>query len=156
MSVDFLKSNSAVILSMNKSITTAIIVSLLLTACASINPLDIINPDKPSLEISAQVGKTNNSEKNNIKLDSGKNIKQDAEMISNDHNYAADKIENVTQGMSKFELILFSIMAGFAISPSSVKVLYNAVGVVIKDTYKLILTPFKGLADFILKVLGRS
>lgn len=129
---------------------------LSLSSCASLNPLDVLKPDKPSLEVTAQVGKTNQQEKNNIKIEDRKTeVKQDADSISNDTNYTADKIENITQGMSKLELLLFALLAGWAIpTPSKT---FEFIKRVISDTLDiLIVTPFKGFADFILKVLGRK
>lgn len=129
---------------------------LLITSCASLNPLDVLNPAKPSLEVSAQVGKTNEQEKNNIKVEDGKTeVKQEADSISNDKNYNADKIENIVQGMSKFELALFTLLAGIAIP--SYKVLYDGIKTIISDTFNnVIVYPIKGIAVFILKLLGRK
>jgi len=133
-----------------------IVALFLLTSCASLNPLDVLNPAKPSLEVNAQVGKTNEQEKNNIKVEGGKTeVKQEAEAITNDTNYTADKIENITQGMSKLELLLFALLAGWAI-PTPAKT-FEFVKRVASDTINMIIvTPVKGLADFILKVLGRK
>lgn len=135
---------------------TLLTIALLLTSCASLNPLDILSPDKPSLEVTAQVGKTNEQEKNNIKVEEGKTeVKQEADSITNDTNYTADKIENITQGMSKLELLLFALLAGWAI-PTPAKT-FEFVKRVVSDTINiLIVIPVKGFADFILKVLGRK
>ena len=40
-----------------------VLFSLILSSCASLNPLDVLNPNKPSLEVNAQVGKTNEQER---------------------------------------------------------------------------------------------
>ena len=140
---------------MNK-IISIILLSFLITSCASLNPLNVLNPNKPSLEVNAQVGKTNEQEKNNIKLESGKqDTKQEAEKITNDNNYTADKIENVVQGMSKFELIVFALLAGIAIPTYTT--MYKAMKIVIADTYNaVIVTPLKSLSWFVLKILGRE
>lgn len=129
---------------------------LLITSCASLNPLDVLNPAKPSLEVNAQVGKTNEQEKNNIKLESGKqDVRQEAEKISNDNNYTAEKIENVVQGMSKFELIVFALLAGIAIPTYTT--MYKALKIIIGDVYNaVIVTPLKSLSWFVLKMLGRE
>ena len=129
---------------------------LLTSSCASLNPLDILNPSKPSLEVNAQVGKTNEQEKNNIKLESGtKEVKQEADTISNDQNYVADKIENITQGMSKWELALYTLLAGFAIP--NIGVFYKGLKVIIADTYNaIVVTPLKGVSGFILKLFGKQ
>lgn len=129
---------------------------LSLSSCASLNPLDVLNPNKPSLEVNAQVGKTNEQEKNNIKIEDKKTeVKQEADSITNDTNYTADKIENITQGMSKLELLLFALLAGWAI-PTPTKT-FEFVKRVVSDTINiLVVMPVKGFADFILKVLGRK
>ena len=130
--------------------------SLSLASCASLNPLDVLNPAKPSLEVNAQVGKANEQEKNNIKAEEGKTeVKQEADSITNDTNYTADKIENITQGMSKLELLLFALLAGWAI-PAPAKT-FEFTKRVVSDTINIIIvTPVKGFADFILKVIGRK
>lgn len=134
----------------------AIVVLFLLTSCASFNPLDVLNPEKPSLEVNAQVGKTNEQEKNNIKVEDSKTeVKQEADSITNDTNYTAEKIENITQGMSKLELIMFALLAGWAI-PSPAKTVGFTKRVISDTVNVLIVTPIKAIADFILKVLGRK
>lgn len=131
---------------------------LSVASCASLNPLSILNPDKPSLEVSAQVGKTNEQEKNNIKIESDKKeIKQEANKITNDSNYTAEKIENITQGMSKFELILFALLAGWAIPTPSFSAMYKGIKLVISDIYTAaIVAPLKGIASFVLMLFGRK
>jgi prepilin-type N-terminal cleavage/methylation domain-containing protein len=116
-----------------------------LASCASLNPLDILNPDKPSLEVSAQVGKTNEVEKSNIKLESGKQeIKQEAEKITNDNNYTAESMENIVQGMSLVELLIVIVLAGIAI-PSIDKV-YKGIKVVISDVWSTVaVTPARAI-----------
>lgn len=135
---------------------TALSLLFLIASCASLDPLDVLNPTKPSLEVNAQVGKTNEQEKSNIKVEEGKTeVKQEADSISNDKNYNADKIENIVQGMSKFELALFTLLAGIAIP--SYKVLYGGIKTIISDTFNnVIVYPIKGIAGFILKLLGRK
>ncbi len=139
-----------------KRLSPILLFLFLLTSCASLNPLDVLNPNKPSLEVNAQVGKTNEQEKNNIKLESGKQeTNQEAEKITNDNNYTADKIENVVQGMSKFELIVFALLAGIAIPTYTT--MYKAMKIVIADVYNAaIVTPLKSLSWFVLKILGRE
>ena len=133
-----------------------IVVLFSLTSCASFNPLDVLNPAKPSLEVNAQVGKTNEQEKNNIKVEDRKTeVKQEADKITNDTNYTAEKIENITQGMSKLELIMFALLAGWAI-PSPAKTVGFAKRVISDTINILVVTPIKAIADFILKVLGRK
>jgi prepilin-type N-terminal cleavage/methylation domain-containing protein len=116
-----------------------------LASCASLNPFDMLNPDKPSLEVSAQVGKTNEIERSNIKLESGKQeIKQEAEKITNDNNYTAESMENIVQGMSLVELLIVIVLAGIAI-PSIDKV-YKGIKVVISDVWSAVaVTPARAI-----------
>lgn len=121
------------------------LLGLLTGSCASLNPLDIINPDKPSLEVNAQVGKNNEQEKSNIKVESGKKeVRQEAERISNDKIYAADKIENVIQGMSLIEFLIVLCLAGVALP--NWKDLYIGVKTVIGDVWgAVVVTPAKAV-----------
>ena len=129
---------------------------LLITSCASLNPLDVLNPAKPSLEVNAQVGKTNEQEKNNIKLESGKqDVRQEAEKISNDNNYTADKIENITQNIPLEYVLLIALLSGWII-PTPMET-FRIAKRVVKDTLDiLIISPVRGVADFILKLFGRK
>ena len=156
-----------------KRLLLSLILCFSVISCASLNPLDILNPDKPSLEVNAQVGKTNEQEKNNIKVESGKQeIKQEADKISNDHNYKADTIENITQQFSKEVLYLVLaligiviFLGGWAIPPPKeclvaietlLKKTYLGIKFVISDIlFTFILTPIKAIADFILKLFGK-
>lgn len=117
----------------------------LTSSCASLNPLSILNPAKPSLEVSAQVGKTNEQEKNNIKLESGTNeVRQEADTISNDNNYNADNIQNVIQGMTLTEFIIVVFLAGVALP--NWKDMYTGVKVVIGDVWgAVVATPVKAI-----------
>lgn len=123
------------------------IVSLcvLLASCSVMDASRLLDPSKPTYDVTAQVGKTNNQEKNNIKLETnGKEYKQDAERISNDHNYTADSIKNITQGMSTFELLILVVLAGVAI-PTTAQI-YSGIKVVIGDIWTgLIIRPLKDI-----------
>lgn len=124
---------------------------LVMASCSILDAGRLLNPDKPSLEVNAQVGKSNSQEKSTIKIQTGQDLKQDAEKITNDSNYAAERIENITQGMSTFELILMIVLAGLAI-PNYSDVLrgvkeiivdvYKGCKVVITDLFSIITKPF--------------
>ncbi len=124
-----------------------VLMVLLTTSCASLNPLDVLNPNKPSLEVNTQLGKTNESESNNIKVETGKQeYKQEAEKISNDRNYNADKIENIVQGMSLVEFVIVVLLAGIAIPKASE--VYRGVKVVVSDVWgAVVLAPIKAIGS---------
>lgn len=110
---------------------------MFLTSCSVMDAARILDPNKPSLEVSAQVGKTNNQEKSTVKVESGDKVQQDAESISNDNHYVAETIENVTKSMSAFELVCLVLFAGLAI-PSAGQ-LYTAFKTVVGDFFSAFL-----------------
>ena len=130
------------------------------------NPLGFLDPDKPSIEVSTNIGKNVESEKNNIKLETGDTVKQEAEEISNDTAYTADVVNQITNNLTPMQLILLIICAGFAI-PSYKEVGKGTEGVVVK-TYSglkvlttdllngIVVTPVKGIANFLLTIFGRE
>lgn len=137
-------------------ILIAIMLSFSLSSCASLNPLDVLNPSKPSLEVNAQVGKTNEQEKNNIKVESGKQeIKQEADKISNDNIYTAESIKNVTQNLPIEYLVIMLFLAGWLIpTPKETFIIIKRI---VTDTVNIILiTPVKVISSFILKLFGRE
>lgn len=130
---------------MFKKMAQIVSLCVLLASCSVMDAARILDPTKPSYDVTAQVGKTNNQEKNNIKLETnGKEYKQDAEQISNDNNYTADSIKNITQGMSTFELFILIVLAGVAI-PTTAQI-YSGIKVVIGDIWTgLIIKPLKDI-----------
>ena len=57
--------------------------------------------------------------------------------------------------MSKFELIVFALLAGIAIPTYTT--MYKALKIIIGDVYNaVIVTPLKSLSWFVLKMLGRE
>jgi hypothetical protein len=125
------------------------------TSCAALDPLSILKPDKPSLELNANVGKNVEQEKNNIKLEQGnKEVKQEAEVISNDTSYTAEKIETINQDIPMEYMILLVFVAGWAIP--DIKQTFKGLEYVIEKTlHSFLVRPFKGIADFVLKLFGR-
>lgn len=139
-----------------KRLLLSLVLCFSVISCASLNPLDILNPDKPSLEVNAQVGKTNEQEKNNIKVESGKQeIKQEADKISNDHNYTAETIENITQNLPIEYLVIMLFLAGWII-PTPKETFSIGKRIVVDVFDALIITPIKAIADFILKLFGKA
>lgn len=112
-----------------------------------------LNPfDEPKLEVNAAVGKNVKQEKAQIKVETGK---QEAERISNDTAQTAETIRNVTQNVPLEFMLLFALLAGWAI-PDPKKC---ATGLYIGVTSvwnALIVTPIRGFGDWVLRLLGRS
>lgn len=112
-----------------------------------------LNPfDEPKLEVNAAVGKNVKQEKAQIKVETGK---QEAERISNDTAQTAETIRNVTQNVPLEFMLLFALLAGWAI-PDPKKC---ATGLYIGVTgvwSALIVTPVRGFGDWVLRLLGRS
>jgi len=99
-----------------KKLIIIALMSFSLQSCSNLNPLDLINPEKPSLEVNANVGKNVQQEKSNIKVESGsKTVKQDAEVISNDikTDIKADIVNQITNNVTTTHIILFGLMCGF-------------------------------------------
>lgn len=114
-------------------------VTLFISGC-SLTPF---NPfaDEPKLEVNAAAGKNVKQEKAKIKVEQGG---QEAETISNDTKQMADTISNVTQNIPVEYLLILVLMAGWAIPDPG------------KCLSALVVTPCRGVADFILKLFGRS
>lgn len=129
---------------MTKNLLALVTALFLLTSCASLNPLEVLNPKKPSIEANLQVGKSNEQEKNNIKLQGNTTeYRQDAEAISNDKNYTAEVINNITQNITWWQLLIIIPLIGAALP--SWKEYWMAIRVVTKDTFSGLLYPFKVL-----------
>ena len=138
-----------------RKFVTATLLAITLTSCSALDAIDILNPAKPSIEVNAQVGKTNELEKSNIKAESGKTeIRQDADEISNDTSYSADTIKQITQNVPIEYLLIVVLLAGWAIP--SPKESYQSGKRVVSDIWQgLVVEPIKGIGGFILRVLNR-
>jgi hypothetical protein len=141
-----------------------LMVSLGFSGCSSFNPLSILQPNKPAVEVNAQVGKTNEQEQNNIKLEQGK-TEQTADTISNDTSYKADVVNQIVNGLTWWQLVAIIVLAGVAL-PSwkelgyGVKLTlvegYKGVRFVLADILQLLVVPVKGVRDFLLSLFGKS
>lgn len=146
-------------------ILTAILLCLTLQSCALTNPLDFFK-EEPKIETNVQLGKTNESEQNKLKIEqSGDTIKQDADTISNDTSYKADVVNQITKNLGFWELVLLIVCAGFAIpsykevgmgAETTVVKLYSGLKVLTTDILNgIIVTPVRGTKNFILELFGR-
>lgn len=128
---------------------------VILSSCSALDAMDVLKPSQ-GIETNVALGKNVETEKNNIKLESGgKSVKQEAEVISNDTKYEAGTIKNITQNIPIEYLVLFGLVAGWAVpSPSEC---YRGSKVIVSDLYtNLVAAPFKGMASFILKLFNRQ
>ncbi len=88
---------------------------VILSSCSALDAMDVLKPSQ-GIETNVALGKNVETEKNNIKLESGgKSVKQEAEVISNDTKYEAGTIKNITQNIPIEYLVLFGLVAGFII-----------------------------------------
>ena len=135
-----------------------------MSGCSSFNPLSVLSPDKPAVEVNAQVGKTNEQEQNNIKLEQGK-TEQTADTISNDTSYKADVVNQIANELTWWQMLAIVILAGAALPSwremgtgfkSIVVEFYRGVRFILTDIASLVIIPCKGLANFILKLIGRE
>ena len=142
---------------MKNSIWAALLVCFSLQGCALTNPLDMFS-EKPKIETNVALGKNVQTEKNHLKLEQGTtNSKQEAKDggIIENGKQEADVIKNITQNVPIEYLGLIVLLAGWAIpSPretgKAIKALTTEVigGIVV--------TPIKGVANFILSLFGRE
>ncbi|AFK66637.1 hypothetical protein COPG_00041 [Colwellia phage 9A] len=136
------------------------LMALSVQGCASMNPLSLLKPDKPSIEANVQLAKNAEQEHNALKVENGNTeIKQEAEKISNDTKteIKADIVNQITNSMTLDQMITFIIMYGAAcfcvgVLCPDVPRLYGAIKYVIKDVfYGIIVKPIKGVFDYFRK-----
>jgi hypothetical protein len=122
------------------------------SGCSMIpSPLDLLTPDKPSIELNANVGKNVEQDKSVIKIESGQTTKQEAETISNDTSYKAETVQQITEHIPPWILGLLILFAGWVIPDPSKCVI--GVKSVLHD---VIVKPITGIANFILMLFGRE
>lgn len=140
-----------------KIIIVVAAITLLLSGCALTGALDFFKPSK-GVEVSAQVGKTNNQEKNALKLENkvDNSTTQEADTISNKEEtvYENSTIENITKSLDPLELALLVVLAGVALP--SWKELYTGVKVVLGDTYQALTFPLREVGRYLLKLFGKD
>ena len=134
-----------------------LLVVLSLQGCSTLGSLtSVLTPDKPSIEVNAQVAKNAEQEKSVIKLESG-GTKQTADTISNSTSTTsnADVINQIANEMTWWQYLAVIVCAGVALP--SWKELYTGVKVVLSDTAgAFIVNPIKGVANFVLLILGKE
>ncbi len=128
-----------------------------IVGCAAMNPLSALMPDKPSIELNANVGKNVKQEKAAVKIETGK-TEQTAETISNDTKYEAKTISQITNQMPMWMFAVVILLAGWAIPTPrecmlGLKSFVNSSAGVVGN---ILVTPCKGVANFILLLCGKE
>lgn len=138
-------------------ILTTLFLLLLLTSCASLNPLSVLE-DKPKIETNLNVGENVSQEQNKVKSEVGNTIStQEAEKITNDTNtnIQAQQVQTFIQQLTWWQQALLVILAGAALP--SFKEMYSGIKIVVADACSaFVVTPVKGVANFILTLFGRN
>ena len=126
---------------------------LLLNGCSSVNPLSVISP-KPQLEVNANVGKNVSQEKSLGKVEVTSS-NQTADEISNDTTYDADVVNQITNNLTWWQMLMMIICAGAALP--SFKEMYAGVKIIIGDIlYCFIVYPIKNTSEFLLSMKSKS
>ena len=130
--------------------------SLVFSGCSMMpSPVDLLMPDKPSIEVNAAIGKNVEQDKSVIKIESGKTTKQEAEKISNDTAYTAEVVNQVSEHIPPWILGLLILFAGWLI-PEPSKCANIGKDIIFGALNGLIVKPIKGIADFVLLLFGRE
>jgi hypothetical protein len=125
-----------------------ILLAGLVQGCA-VNPLDLITP-KPGIEVNAQVAKNADMQKSALSVNQGA-VKQTADAISNDTSYEAATVNQITNNLTPFQLVMLCLLAGWAL-PDPIRC-YAGTKHVVMDIFKgLIVYPISAVAQFILKL----
>ena len=141
------------------------------SACASLSPLDVFK-EKPTIDTNVQIAENANNEENIAKLETVGN-QQAADLITNDTTYVTDTVTQVTQqlptnviGLILALVAVIIFLAGWSIptpgetaraTSNGTIAIYKGIRFVIADILNsFILTPIKGIANFILKLFGRE
>jgi hypothetical protein len=123
------------------------------SGCASLNPLDLLT-EKPAVEVNANVGENVKQDNSTVKVEQGK-TEQTADSISNDTKYEAGVVNQITQNIPMEYVILVMLLAGWSIPTP--RECYDGAKWLIVDVFDtLIKKPIKGIADFLLLLLGRE
>lgn len=123
-----------------------ILVVMVLSGCSSLNPLSVLTP-KPQFEVNAAVGKTVSQEKALAKVETGD--KQVADEISNDTSYQSDVVNQITNNLTWWQMLVIVICAGAALP--SFKEMYSGIKIIIGDVLDcFIIIPVRSVRDFIM------
>lgn len=136
-----------------KKVLTVLTLLFALQGCASLNPLSIMT-QKPSVEVNAQVAKNAKQEKNIAKVEQG-TTNQNADQISNDTSYKADTVNQITNSLTPFQLMIICLLAGWAV-PDPARC-YSGVRYIVVDVLRgFIVYPLKSFSGFVLQLFGKG
>lgn len=101
---------------MNKSIKCLLIIFTLtaFTGCSSLGGLGSLFGKKPQIEVNANVGKNVKQNKSQVQIETGK-TEQTADHISNDTAYTAQTVNQLTQNIPPYIILLLVLGFGWLI-----------------------------------------
>lgn len=124
-----------------------------LAPSCSLTPLDLIKPT-PDVEVNAQVAKSAEIQKSVVAIDQGA-VKQTADEISNDTHFKAQTVNQITNQLTPFQLVMLCLFAGWAL-PDPVRC-YAGIKYVTVDIFKgVVVYPIASTAKFILRLFDRG
>lgn len=133
---------------MNKTLSCAIIIVILtlISGCSALGGVGAFFGKKPSIEVNANVGKNVKQEKAQLKVETGK-TEQTAENISNDTSYQAKTINQITQDIPPYIIVLLILAFGWIIPDPSV--CYKGFKFIVYDvTQSFFVVPGKAIINF--------
>lgn len=133
-------------------LTLLILLLGLVQGCA-VNPLDLFTP-KPGIEVNAQVAKNADMQKSVLSVNQGA-VKQTADDISNDTSYEAATVNQITNNITPFQLVILCLLAGWAL-PDPIRCYAGTKHVVIDILKGVIVYPISAIAQFILKFFNNG
>ena len=134
-----------------KRLAVVILLAGLVQGCA--NPLDLLTP-KPGIEVNAQVAKNADMQKSVLAVNQGA-VKQTADDISNDTSYEAAIVNQITNNITPFQLVILCLLAGWAL-PDPIRCYAGTKHVVIDIFKGVVVYPISAIAAFILKLLNHG
>lgn len=142
-----------------KRLAFAFVLLLTLGGCTATDVIGMFTPGKPSVEVNANVGKNVEQDKSVVKVESGNTTnKQEAESISNDTQYQAQTIQQITNQLPPWMFALVILLAGWAIpTPKECfAMLKGVICSVFTGAGGIVKTTFKSGANFILLLFGKE
>lgn len=115
--------------------------------CSSLGSLGSLFSEKPKIEANVNVGKNVKQDKSQIKIETG-TTEQTADNISNDTAYTADTVNQITQDIPPYIIILLVLGFGWLI-PDPLQT-YRGLKFLLYDiTQSFIVLPIKGVFSLI-------
>lgn len=119
--------------------------------CSSLGSLGSLFSEKPKIEANVNVGKNVKQDKSQIKIETG-TTEQTADNISNDTAYTADTVNQITQDIPPYIIILLVLGFGWVI-PKPLET-YEATKFVLCDVvHSFIVLPIKGFFNLLKEIV---